>query len=487
MKVIGLVIVALALFGLVFSSVYTGSGEGAGGEAVFGRYGNKRIIYRYDNMFGRAVKSQLDQYSQGIDAGSEIFGMVRRMAWQQAFNSVALDTAVAYQMEQSGYQPSSRSIDRRIVKYHTGFQTNGVFDEEKYRSAPDSFRALIREGFRGQIISENWRNDVISGQYRSGAQLDFLNDMKSDVRSYDYVTFSFSDYPDDDVVRYAEENSGLFDRRELSRITVDTEEAAREVTAVLEERARDIEAFADAAGEYSNDSYKDSGGSMGMTAYHRLAELMNAADVDEVFSGAPGEIAGPFDTDYGWIIVRIDGDVQAFDSETGVEDVRSYMLQNEVGLIEDAAMARAEAARLIAVSSESFEESMRAEGLEVRTTPMFPFNYGGDSLLGASPENSGEAELAGMASSDDFWSALAPLERTGAVSRPVVLSGSAGLFSLKSTESREKSDTWASTVDSSFGSSRQADFSDTVLGEDSKLFVNDFSQTYNRFFPANQG
>ena len=486
MKILGLITVALALFSLVFSSLYTGADAGDGGRAVFGRYGNKRIIYSYSNMFGRAVKRELDRYSKGIDRNSEIFGMVRRMAWQQAFNDVALSTAVAYQMEQSGYQPSSRSVDRRIFKYHSDFQTNGVFDEEKYRAASDSFKALIREGFRDQIISENWRSDILSGQYRSSAQLDFLNDMKSRVRSYDYVTFPFSDYPDDDVIRYAEENSNLFDRRELSRITVDSEDTAREVMVLLDERAQDIEAFADTAGEYSNDSYKDSGGSMGLTAYHTLAELMNATDVDTVFNGTPGDITGPFDTEYGWIIVKIDSDIEPFDAETAVDDVRSYMMQNEVGLIEDAAMARAEAARLIAVSSDSFNQAMRTEELEPRTTPTFPFNYGGDALLGASPEDSGEAELAGMASSDDFWDALAPLERIGAVSRPVVLSGAVGLFSLKSSESLEKSDNWGSLLDSEAGSSRQADFRDAVLGKDSKLFVNDFSQTFNRLFPANQ-
>ena len=486
MKIVGLVIVALALFSLVFSSLYTRPGPDPG-QTVFGRYGSKRIVYRYNNMFGTAVQNEMLRYSDGIDRNSEIFGMVRRMAWRDAFNNVALYTAAAYQMEQSGYQPSSRSVDRRIVKDHREFQTNGVFDEEKYRAASDSSKTPIREGFRDQIISENWRRDILLGQYRSSAQLDFLNDMKSQVRSYDYVTFPFSDYPDDDVIRYAEENSKLFDRRELSRISVDSEDTAREVMVLLDERAQDIEAFADAAGEYSNDSYKDSGGSMGLTAYHTLAELMNTTDVDTVFSGAPGDITGPFDTEYGWIIVKVDGDIEPFDAEAAVDDVRSYMLQNEVGLIEDAAMARAEAARLTVVSSDSFNQAMVTEGLEPQTTPAFPFNYGGDALLGASPENSGEAELAGMASSDDFWSALAPLERIGAVSRPVVLSGSVGLFSLKSSESLEKSDSWGSQVKRAVGSTREADFRDVVLEEDSKLFVDDFSQTYNRFFPVNQG
>ena len=131
---------------------------------------------------------------------------------------------------------------------------------------------------------------------------------------------------------------------------------------LLEERRQEIQSFGEVAREYSEDAYKDEGGSMGSTEYHRLTELMSTTDVDTIFELEPGEIAGPFDTEYGWMIVKVDGEIEKSDPEDTVEDVRSYMLQNEVGIIEDSILARAELLRTIANSGESFRETMRTEG-----------------------------------------------------------------------------------------------------------------------------
>ena len=480
LKTLGLAIVALAIVGLVFTSVFSGNGRSPN-KLVFGKYGDKEIVYRYDNAFGQAVEDELAKYRNNVNQDDQFFTFVRYMAWQQAFNSMVVNAAVAYHLDKSGYEVSSRAVDRQIVEYGP-YRTAGEFDEEKYRSASASQKASVREQFKEQLTMNTWYRDVIESPYRSESQLDFLAEMRAEVKSYDYITIPFTEFPDESVLEYARENALLFSRMPVSRITVADEKKAEEILGTYEERRREMDAFSSLAVEHSEDSYAEDGGSMGVAAYYRLTELIGNENTEAVFSLTEGDTAGPFETDYGWMIFRADGDPVEADLAADIGDIRSYMLQNEVGIIEDEMIAMASSLRDKAVSSGSFTETVENEGYEVGDTGAFPINYGGDSMLGGSPENGGDPALSGTASSDDFWSKVVPLDRIGEISQPVVLAGAVGLFSLASTDTLEDIDYWESLVEYEVARSRQADFRSAILSDDSKLLENDFSETYDTVF-----
>ena len=221
---------------------------------------------------------------------------------------------------------------------------------------------------------------------------------------------------------------------------------------------------------------------MGLTAYHVLQETLPAEDADTVFALDTGEIAGPFETDFGWIILHADEDTQNPDPETLIEDVRDYMLQHEVGIIEESMMDKAGQLREKIINAESFQAAMEGEDLEVSTTVPFPFNYGGDSLLGDTPDKTDDAALIGTTSSVEFWSGIAKLENVGDLSKPIVLSESVGIFALASIETKEPQENWDIIVDNEFGSAIQQAFQETILDEDSALLTDNFDQTYDSIF-----
>ena len=481
LKYIGLAVVALALLGLIFSSVFSGRTRAAN-HFVFGSYGGIEIEYSYDNAFGRAVEKAMANYNAGVDQNNQFYTFIRYMAWQEAYTSVVFTTAIAYHLEKSGYKPSSRAVDRAVISSGR-YDTNGEFDETKYAAASAASKETVRKQIREQLTMATWGQDVLDGQYHSQGELDFLWDMRSTENSYDYISIPFSDYPEDKVLAYAEENKKLFTKLPLSRITVATEEKAKEVIGKYEDNRQSMTEFAELASEYSQDAYKDDGGSMGPTYYYQISDLIGEENTDTLLKLEKGDTAGPFETDYGWIIFKSDDTPETVNLADSVEDVRSYMLQNEVGILEDAMIAKAEELKLKAIAAGSFREAMTKNGMQVQTTAAFPVNYAADSLIGASPENSDDPVLNGTASSEDFWSNIIPLVNIGDISKPVVLNGSVALFSLASTETAEKLDYWPSLVNYEVARSRQTDFQSAVVNPESKLFKDNFNEEYNRIFP----
>ncbi len=481
LKYIGLTVVTLALLGLIFSSVFSGRTRG-GNHFVFGSYGGRSIEYTYDNAFGQAVEKAMANYNTGVDQNNQFYSFIRYMAWQEAYTSVVFNTAIAYHLDKSGYEPSSRAVDRQIIEFGR-YRTNGEFDEAKYIAASQTTKDADRTMMREQLTMAAWGQDVLDSQYHSQAQLDFFWNMRSTENSYDYISIPFSDFPENKIIEYGEANSMLFTKRPVSRITASNEEMANEVVTAYEEKRQNMTAFTEIAAEYSQDSYKDDGGSMGATDYYLISALIGAENTDAVFALDEGDITGPFETDYGWIVFKADGASELDNIADRVEDIRSYMLQNEVGILEDTMIAKAGELRAKALAAGSFRDTMTQNSFQVQTTAAFPVNFATDSLLGGSPENSGDPVLNGTASSEDFWSKIIPLTNIDDISQPVVLNSSVALFTLAASNTAEKMDYWPSLVDYEVARSRQTDFQTAVVNPDSKRFDDNFTEEYNRIFP----
>lgn len=478
LKYVGLFVVLLAIFGMIFSSFSTGFGGGNVSELTFGRYGNKDIVYSYDNAFGRAVDSALEQYS---DTEEPLQGFVNRLAWQNAFNDIVLRTAVLYGTEESGYVPSPRAVDREIIELE-GYQTNGEFDPQKYSAVSVATKKILRNELREQKSIETWSADTLGGVYRSEKQLDFLNNMKSSLRTYDYMTLPYDEYPDEELIRYAKEKPELFRKKPLSRITVEEETQATELLTSFEEQRQNIDAFSTLAQEHSTDTYKEDGGTLGAFEYYKLLEILSEEQADEVFALESGNIAGPYDTEYGWILFHSDGEIEASDPENSLDTIRSYMRQNELGIIEDYLMAKAENLRSTITEENGFKEALENEGYEVKTTKPFAVNYGDDDLIGGSPSDTEDPLLSGTASSKQFWKTILALKEEGDVSQALALTDAVALFSLVSTEEQEKQAVWGDLVQFYASQSWQSELEKIVVDEESKLFINNFTETYNKIF-----
>ncbi len=447
-----------------------------------GRAFYKEIVFHPENDFGQAVQDAMNFDSIGDESGP-YYDFMRLMAWQQAYHGYVVDTAIQYHVEASGYEVSSRAVDRMVIDYGP-WRTNGDFDEELYLKASAAYKEDVRGRFKKQLALQTWNSDTLETKYRSSAEYDFLAEMNRNVRSYEMVSIPFSDFPEEEVAAYAAANSDLFSTLSVSRISIENEDKANEVLSLLKERKGDIDAFAELAGEYSEDAYKDFGGEMGPTPRYRLAELIGNENAETVFATAQGDLAGPLDTRYGWMIFRIDGSIETADTVGDLSEIRSYMLQNEVGIIEDTLLSVAEEIQVKALSGEKFADAAKNMGYQVITTSPFPVNFGGDSIVGTSPDNIGIPELSGAAKSEAFWEALTSLQKTGQVSSPVVMSSSIALFSLKDTSTLDEDPFWNQRVKLDAGRSSESDFRGAVLNDDNEYFHDNFMDTYKRLMPS---
>ena len=480
LKIIGVFVVVLAVLSLVFSSFLSGVGR-RGGNNNFGQFGHREIEYQANNIFGRSLENELSKYDSN-SSGQSISDFTRYLAWREAFSVAVFTASLDYFLSESGYTPSPKLLDRNIVQFGP-YRTNGEFDEIKYINSTNQQKKQVRDQMREQLIIQTWSEDNLISVHRSSQLLSFLEDMRSNTANYDFISLPFSDYPQESVLEYADANSKLFSELSLSRITVEDEKEAVKLFHQLSESS-DSELFYSTATEKSVDSYAGEGGRMGYTRYYVLSELVGDKNVDIVFSNGKDELSGPFETDFGWVFFRNDSEVRNAEINSDiVDDVRSFMLTNETGLIEDAMVARAEELRTLALREGNFRRVMEENSLEILLTPTFPVNYGGDSLLGNGPESSGEEILANTSSSDEFWSGITPLERVGDISQPVVLNNSVALFSLANRETREKTDRWDSLVKYEFSRTRESDFNRIISENKSGLLVDNFSTTYRKNFP----
>jgi hypothetical protein len=171
--------------------------------------------------------------------------------------------------------------------------------------------------------------------------------MISSQRKFSFVSFTFRDFPDTEVMGYGEKNLERFRRIKLSQILVKTSESeAREIRRKLEDRSASFEELARA---HSKDAYAEKGGDAGWRYFYDLeSDFEQKEPLEAVMGLAEGALSDVLHSRYGWVIYRCDSPVlrpDFSDAET-LRVVRDYLMRYEKGQVEDYMVKRAEAFRL---------------------------------------------------------------------------------------------------------------------------------------------
>jgi hypothetical protein len=277
--------------------------------------------------------------------------------------------------------------------------------------------------------------DVVQGTEVSEAEIAFFRSMAGPERRFSFVSIPFSEFPEEELATYAEENQELFRSVQLSVITTrGSQEEAQEIRRQAVERES---SFEDLAREHSTGALAEQGGDMGRVfAYELERDLTQPEDVESVLDTEEGEISPVLETPTGWAIYRVNSGVREFDpaDPQNLEAVRSYMNTFQRGYIEDfvreQAASFAEAAR-----QSSFSEAAAEEELDVAETGFFPINYGDAPYFSQLNQGEGQ-EIAEAAQTERFFLEGFSL-RQGEVSEPIVLRRSVVVLQLQ--EEREVS------------------------------------------------
>jgi len=469
MTVLLLVIVVIAFVGTpALSSV-------AGGSRIsFGSYAGRDIVYEPGNYLAR----QYQDLAQRVqDQDQEVTEGVVRQIWQAAFQRTVFHEAMMVLAEDAGVSISTSGVDRAIARWPE-FQVNGRFSAEEYNATSSQVRLALREYLREALVSSQVQADLYGETPVSNAEQAFLLEMAGPERRFDFVQFSFNDYPESEVRDYGEQNAARFRRVNLSVITINSSEA--DAQSIREQAVSRETSFEDLARNQSRDSYANDGGEMGWVYYHELEpDFEDTAVIDRIFALEEGEISEVLETTFGWTIYRVNEppvDPDFTDAEVLIA-VRDYMTVFERGVIEDYLNERARDF-VAEARSEGFDGAAAGVDQSPRQTSYFPVNYGNTPYYGTVGAQANQA-LAAAAFREEFFQQLFALSE-GDVSEPIVVRDFVFVFQLgdEREPSAETLDFLESYVPLIVREFTQQQVQETFI-EDDKL-VDNFASTYNR-------
>ncbi|MDR2159520.1 MAG: SurA N-terminal domain-containing protein [Treponema sp.] len=380
---------------------------GGGVDLSFGSYDKIPIIFVPGNYFSQ-VYQNFAQNRRADDISAQL------RIWRDAFEQTVVHTGILEEMKKARYAPPEKTVDREVAQLPM-FQENGRFSVARYERLDSSTRLSLWRQMQEDLTEQLYRSDI-RGLGTPAAEASFVASMISPRRSFDMTAFPIDDYPDSEVLSYAAENPSLFRVIHLSRITISSEREARQILGQIKDG---VITFEDAAKNNSRDRYAEQGGDMGVKMAWELAA--EVPDMEEsLVNLAKGETSDVAALSSDWVFFRAEEDPLAANTEdpANLEKIRSYLLQNERGRMEDWAIARADEF-IASLEGNNFIETLIDRGLPRRHFGPLPINYGEIELF--TPLSSfGVSELSEASTSENFWQTAfsTPLNTP---SRPIVL------------------------------------------------------------------
>lgn len=448
---------------------------GSSRRLVFGSYRGEDIVYTPGNYFARQyqqIAARVRDQGENTNLQSQL-----RTVWRQAFNQTLFHTAVMQEAEESNIVISESRVDREIAQ-HPQFQENGNFSAEAYRSTSSQERFSLRQYLREQAVQQRYIADKLQGLKTSPDETEFIKSMAGPERRFRFVAFDYADYPQEEVIGFAEENPDLFRRVNLSVITITGGESeAEQIRQQIDERTSTFEEMARAN---SADQYAETGGDMGPRYFYELEpDFADNEQLEQVFDLGEGDLSPVLEARNGWIIYRVDEPSQPIDleNEEAVADVRSYLSSFERGRIEDYMAEQAQQFRTTALEA-GFATAAARRGLTVEQTGYFPINYGNVPIFGSvNAENSDV--LSRAAFRESFFVTAFGLE-DGDVSQAVTLRNA--LVVMQLDDEREAAEDSVTFLDSYYPflvqQYQSEELQRTLL--DPQYFEDNFAQTFTR-------
>ena len=459
----------------------------SGNNLIFGYWKNKPIQYAYQNAYFNEVARIKQYYEQmGYNINSNPYFSFQ--IYNQAYQNVVVMTALQEMAESYGFGASKDYINNQVTQSSV-FQENGKFSMRLYQNSSYATKLAIYKEIEENLTRSRFLNTLFSVQ-SSSKEIEFIKAMGQKTRTLEYVSLPLSSYPDSEKLAFAQAHPEPFRKIKLLRITFSgSESEAKNIISQLESGKLD---FAQAAKQYSVDSFKESGGAMGWKYYWELrADFKDIKQLDELFTFKAGTISSAIPSSTGtFLIFKVEEPMENTNASAPdfIKAITDYMNAYERGTMEAWLLDKA---RMLVqnASNSSFEAMVKAENLAVKTTKPFPLNYGNAlktqyfPLIGTI-DTTDTPELAQAESNEQFllqvWSTA-----LGATSDPVLLGSNVIIFKVKS-EDVQDAETFA-MLDTFYNSVIQQNIQTELINYilESPYHKNNFYKTYSKLFKLN--
>jgi peptidyl-prolyl cis-trans isomerase D len=453
-------------------------GGAGGGSVVFGTYNGHEIAYYPGSYFAQqrdAIANQMKNTANQDQA------QLTQTVWYQAFLSTAQHVAILDMASSASVYVTEDAVDKALLSYPAYLDENGKFSETRYNAASSSDRASTRTLMRENLVQNIFVSDVATGVKQGSRESQFIASMAKPERSFSFVSFPFSSFPNEEVRKYGEANKSRFVKIKVSRILIKA--GAAQADQIRKKIVDKTSTFDELAKTYSKDTFADKGGDMGWRyAYDLEADFETKDTAQKVLALKAGELSDVLKGSFGWMIYRCDSEaVDAdFSNPTVQDDVRKYITTYEKGKIEDYFTTRATQLERRADTA-GLDAAAREMQVNVASLEPFPINLSNIfsfAPLRALPDS---ATPTNASYSEDFFYRAFSLGKDQ-VSAPIVLDDQVVLLKLKAEQ--QLPDSTAALLDSfvaySANQSLQTDLGSVLMSPD-KLkddFVNAFSQFY---------
>ncbi|MBK5199911.1 MAG: peptidylprolyl isomerase [Spirochaetaceae bacterium] len=383
-------------------------------EIKFGSYDGKDISYSQDSYFYDQYQYYGTQY-KGTTSDSNL---ALYQIWSQAFNSTVLFTAISQMANKIGYTDTETSINNAIIS--SGYyNVDNNFDVATYNKTSSEQKASIRKKVVRQLPYQTVLNDVQS-VLTSDAETDYVSKMADNSKTFKYVVFDQSTYPKEDAAKYALANPTLFNMIDISIISTTDEAAAKTaLTDINNGKSFDEEAIA-----VSKDSYASKGGAIGSTPYYAIkVNFKNADDSLKVLEANNGDVVGPYETDNGYAIYKINkaAITPDYTNETTISMIRSYITNYDADIMTVYLTAKANS--FISTIADDFDAAATAENLSVNNVSSTSENIGNSQYLSSFTTNDTKGVLATAATKEETMKALFDA-KVGTTVAPISSNGS---------------------------------------------------------------
>ena len=407
----------LILVVVTFVGLPVASKIGRSGRLVFGSYEGKDIVYTPGNYFAKQRVQIGEQIRQGGESDS--IQVQTYKVWRGAFDRTVLHTAILIETAKSGIWVSEDRVDKAIIKSGP-YTINGKFSEEKYKDTPNSEKFETRKYFREQLLQDQYMTDFLGFLHSGKPEKTFFKSMANPERSFNFVTFPFTQYPDNEVESYGEKNNSLFKKIKISRILIKSKESdALEIKNKLNNK---VSSFEELAKTYSKDSYATKGGDMGWQYFYQLKDDFNSEKgINTVFNMKEGQISNVIKGKFGWMVFRCNSPAiqPNFKNKDTLDTVRKYIMRYERGKVEDYFTTLADKFVKTADKS-SFMDACGTLNVMPFMTEYFPLNY--QNIFSYKPVSAkgGKPSLTTANYSKEFFTTAFSLKK-GQISKPVLL------------------------------------------------------------------
>ena len=461
-----IVILLIVVVSFVLSPALSKIGQTALDDIELGSYGKEKITFSFlkDTPFRTELASISNNSSDSMDP---------RLA-QVAYNRAVSKAAAVEEFNSNGYFITKEQIDDAVLK--SGYYSvNGTFSPSVFKNTTESKKLELRQNIEREMKVDSWIYNTLYQQKRSKSYLNFISSFSNLKRNFRYVTFNYSEYPDELILNYANENSIKFTELNLSRITVDDKSIADEILAKI---ANKEATFSELAPQYSSDNFKTNGGALSSVTYeYELESLFGIANSENVLSLKIDNTPIVIENDNQFILLTVNKEIKTptFDD---LSTVKKYMLTYERGTIED---------YFYKIIEDNNSNSLLTFGKEVKTTGLFSINFGSDQMITTSIDRVSQDSIFTRAvSNENFFTTLFNLEDEK-LSSPIVLGDSISIFKLLEEKNEESvnNEYILSAFDRNLLNYKSMVVEDLI--HKSEKYVDNFYKGYFEILSINQG